>query len=148
MKKRYLLGVAIFLSLAITTGCGEKTTELNCKKASTETGIDMNSEFKITFKNDSIKLVTSKSNIIVTSEEYKENIDALYAALQEQFQDAKEDKGVIVKTTKTSDSVGIEITVDAKTSPEQVSTVGSSITNDMDYKSAKKTLEGLGYVCE
>lgn len=148
MKKRYLLGGMIFISLVIMTGCGEKTKTLNCIKAEKQTGINSVSEMKLTFKNDSIKLVESKSEVSVTLDTYQKNIDLMYNALQEQFAEAKEDKGVIVKTSKTSDSVTVKITVDAKKSPEQVQIVGSSLNHEMNYEEAKKNLEDLDYSCK
>lgn len=151
IKKSFLIaGVIAFLIciILIILLTQDKSVKLNCTSNEKISSVDSSSQFNIVFKNDAMKLVTSKNKVLLTTDEYKENIDLLFNSLQDQYKDIKEDKGVIIKTSKTENSVSLEITVDAKKSPDQVSKVGSSIQSNMNYETAKKTLERLGYICK
>lgn len=153
MKNKYLIGgviggIMVICLVSIIIMNGQNVTKLKCVKEGNGTGIRNISTINFKFKDNKMNIVESKSEVIVTDETYKKNIDLVYSALQEQFASAKDDKGVIVKPTKKSDSVTITVTVDAKKSPDQVSLVGSSITNEMNYEKAKETLEKQGYSCK
>lgn len=127
---------------------GNETTKLICTKKVKNESYGTSSTFHVTFKNNKIKLVESQNEIVVTADAYKKNMDVLYDQLLNQYGSAKNEKGVIVKPKKTSDTVGLTITVDALESPDSVSLVGSSITKDMSYDQVKKELDGRGYQCK
>lgn len=152
--KKYIFGgaigsiVIISLIVCVLFLNNGSTKKLKCVKAESLTGLNITSTFDITFKNNVMSLIKLKSENVLTEDTYKNNIDVLFDALQEKYKEAKENKGVIVKPSKTKDSVAIEITVNAKQSPDQVGIVGSSITNKMNYSEIKEELEKRNYVCE
>lgn len=152
--KKYIFGgaigsiVIIGLIVCVLFLNNGSTKKLKCVKAESLTGLNITSTFDITFKNNVMSLIKLKSENVLTEDTYKNNIDVLFDALQEKYKEAKENKGVIVKPSKTKDSVAIEITVNAKQSPDQVGIVGSSITNKMNYSEIKEELEKRNYVCE
>lgn len=154
MKKKYIfggmIGFVVIIGLIIFTVIvnNGSTKKLKCVKAETLTGLNTTSTFDITFKNNAMSLIKLKSENVLTEDTYKDNIDVLFNALQEKYKEAKQNKGVIIKPSKTSDSVSIEITVNAKQSPNQVGIVGSSITDKMKYSEIKEELEKRNYVCE
>ena len=77
-----------------------------------------------------------------------DNIDIVYNALEEQYKDVKKESGVAIKTNKTSNSISVNIKIDARKNPEQVSLIGSNIEGNMNYKDAKAALEKDGYICK
>lgn len=153
MKNRYLIigviaGIVVVGLVIIIMVSGNNTTKLKCVYEKKEDGITSKSTFNVSFKEEKMNVIESKNEVIVTNDEYKENIDFVYNTLLSQYDSDKKEDGVIIKTNKKKDSVSITVTVDAKKKPEKVSLVGSSITNDMDYDKIKETLEGQGYHCK
>ncbi len=156
MKKKYYWVIGIVISLIVLIGLivslvllsNKGTTTLKCVKAEKETLVDGISTFTIRFKDDKIKLIESKNETIVKSDVAKSNIDSLYNAIQTQFGDYKNEKGVIIKTAKLSDRITFTITVDAKENPDRVELVGSSLKSNMSYEEVKKELENRKFTCE
>lgn len=149
-NKNLIIGVVVggFVILGLVfLLMNAQTTKLSCEMKSEESGVKSTSTFDITFKSDKMKSIKTKNSLVVTTDEYKDNIELVYNSLQDQFENAKQDKGVIVNLNKTSDSVSLEVVINAKSSPDQVSLVGSGITSKMDYNTVKSTLEKEGYTC-
>ena len=153
MKKEYYWIIGIVVILIVIIGLiillnNHGTTTLKCVKTEKETLVDGVSTFTIRFKDDKIKLIESKNETIVKSDAAKKNIDSLYNAIQGQFGDYKNEKGVIIKTAKLNDRITFTITVDAKENPDRVEIVGSSLNSKMTYNEVKKELESRKFTCE
>lgn len=152
MKKSiWIIGIAVVIVVGIVMGIvfsNKDMKVLKCKKSESESTSDSLATFTIRFKNDKMKLVESKSEIIVKNQAMKDNIDVAYQSIQDQFGDYKDEKGVIIKTSKSKDKISFVITVDAFENPDKVELVGSSITSHMSYTDAKKELENRGFSCK
>lgn len=156
MKKEHYWIIGVVVGLIVMIGLlltfillnNKGTITLKCVKTEKDTLVDGISTFTIRFKNDKIKLIESKNETIVKSEAAKSNIDSLYNAIQTQFGDYKNEKGVIIKTAKLSDRITFTITVDATENPDRVEIVGSSLKNNMSYEEVKKELENRKFTCE
>lgn len=152
MKKYiWILGIVLMVIVGIVIGIVFSNKDmkiLKCKKSESESTSDSLATFNIRFKNDKMKLIESKSEIVVKSQVMKDNIDVAYQTIQDQFGDYKDEKGVIIKTSKSKDKISFMITVDALENPNKVEIVGSSITSQMTYKDAKKELENRGFSCK
>lgn len=156
MKKEHYWIIGIVVGLIVIIGLivgiillsNKGTTTLKCVKTEKETAVDGISTFTIRFKDDKIKLIESKNETIVKSDVAKSNIDSLYNAIQGQFGDYKNEKGVIIKTAKLSDRITFTITVDANENPERVEIVGSSLKSNMTYEEVKKELENRKFTCQ
>ncbi len=153
MKNKYLLigiiaGVVVIGLVIIIMMNSDSTTKLKCVMENKEDGLNAKSTFNISFKENKMKVVESKSEIILTNDKYKKNIDLVYNTLLQQYDSDKKEDGVIIKTNKNKDSVSLTVTVDANKNPEKVSLVGSSITNEMNYDKVKESLEKQGYSCK
>lgn len=156
MKKEHYWIIGIVVGLIVIIGLivgiillnNKGTATLKCVKTEKETTVDGISTFTIRFKDDKIKLIESKNETIVKSDVAKSNIDSLYNAIQGQFGDYKNEKGVIIKTAKLSDRITFTITVDANENPERVEIVGSSLKSNMTYEEVKKELENRKFTCQ
>ena len=154
MKKKYMIGIGVtvfillLITLIIVFKSRKNMVSLHCILTENQTGTSSTSQIDLTFKSNQLTKAKSDTEVVLTSDLYKGNIDLVYNALQEQYSDAKKEKGVIVKSQKKENSISIELVVDALKNPEQVKIIGSSITNEINYEEAKKTLEDFNYVCE
>lgn len=156
MKKEHYWIIGIVAGLIVIIGLivgiillnNKGTATLKCVKTEKETVVDGISTFTIHFKDDKIKLIESKNETIVKSDVARSNIDSLYNAIQGQFGDYKNEKGVIIKTAKLSDRITFTITVDANENPERVEIVGSSLKSNMTYEEVKKELENRKFTCQ
>lgn len=154
MKKKLIIStiviiiVIIILIISIVLFWNHGTKNLKCVKAITDNGTDRVSTFTFRFKNDKMEKVESKNEIIIKSEAYKNNIDALYKNVETRFGSYRDEKGIFVKTSKESDRIIFTLTVDAIENVERVELVGSSIVGTMNYEEAKKELESRSFECE
>lgn len=153
-KKKYwiiggvvALGLICFIVLIILLS-NQGTTTLKCVKTEKETLLDSVSTITVRFKNNKMSFVETKNEAVAKSDALKENIDVAYNTIQSQFGDYKNEKGVIIKTSKLSDRITFTITVDANQNPEMVEIVGSSLSSEMTYDDVKKELENRKFTCE
>ncbi|MCI8445942.1 MAG: hypothetical protein HFH31_00450 [Bacilli bacterium] len=151
-KKLIILGIiAIFIIILLVNviiSNNKNITKLSCRIEKNVTGMKPIGEVNITFKKDIIREASLNTKIELSEQAYMDNIDIVYNALEEQYKDVKKESGVAIKTNKTSNSISVNIKIDARKNPEQVSLIGSNIEGNMNYKDAKAALEKDGYICK
>ncbi len=148
-------GVKVFGVLLIAvffiTGCGGEKT-LTCTNTEEQSGISMDQEVTMTFKDDKVTDVKMSINSKATSSLIKNNWDTFASAMDKQFEEKNEDG---IKLSKTNDadnhSYKVELDIDLeKASDDALSEYGlSGITNSKaSYEETKKDAEDSGFTCK
>ena len=142
-------GVKLFailtVSLLLITGCGNNEKTLTCTNSEESSGIKMNQEVTMTFKDDSIDNEATDDTII-------NNWDMFASMLDSQFEQTNKD-GVSLKTNNNKDkhtyNVSLEIDL-TKASDDTLAEYDlDGIANETaTYEDTKKSAEADGFTCK
>ena len=148
-------GVKLFGILAVSilfiTGCGGEKT-LTCTNSEEDSGIKMNQEITMTFKDDKVSYVKMSIDNEATDDTIIDNWDMFVSMLDTQFEETDKD-GVSLKTNNNKDkhiyNVSLEIDVE-KASDDALSEYGLDGIADANatYEDTKKDAEADGFTCK
>ena len=148
-------GVKLFGILAVSilfiTGCGGEKT-LTCTNSEEDSGIKMNQEVIMTFKDDKISYVKMSIDNEATDDTIIDNWDMFVSMLDSQFEETDKD-GVKLSTDNNADkhiyNVSLEIDVE-KASDDALSEYGLDGIADANatYEDTKKDAEADGFTCK
>lgn len=148
-------GVKLFGILAVSvlfiTGCGGEKT-LTCTNSEEDSGIKMNQEVTMTFKDDKITYVKMSIDNEATDDTIIDNWDMFASMLDSQFEETDKD-GVKLSTDNNADkhiyNVSLEIDVE-KASDDALSEYGLDGIADANatYEDTKKDAEADGFTCK
>ena len=148
-------GVKLFGILAVSilfiTGCGGEKT-LTCTNSEEDSGIKMNQEVTMTFKDDKVTYVKMSIDNEATDDTIIDNWDMFASMLDSQFEETDKD-GVSLKTNNNKDkhiyNVSLEINVE-KASDDALSEYGLDGIADANatYEDTKKDAEADGFTCK
>lgn len=141
MKIRYLLGIVCILGCL--TGCGGEK-KLSCTLEGKDLGKKLLEQTDIYFNKKEVTKVTSKIKTTYENE-YKEEIETTYKALEESVKQYKEEDGIKTKLTKGDDNISVELTFDMK---KQKASENSGFATNASQDELKKELEEKGYTCK
>ena len=148
-------GVKLFGILAVSilfiTGCGGEKT-LTCTNSEEDSGIKMNQEVTMTFKDDKVSYVKMSIDNEATDDTIIDNWDMFASMLDYKFEETDKD-GVKLSTDNNTDkhiyNVSLEIDVE-KASDDALSEYGlDGITDEKaTYEDTKKDAEASGFTCK
>ncbi len=148
-------GVKLFGILAVSilfiTGCGGEKT-LTCTNSEEDSGIKMNQEVTMTFKDDKVTYVKMSIDNEATDDTIIDNWDMFASMLDSQFEETDKD-GVKLSTDNNADkhiyNVSLEIDVE-KASDDALSEYGLDGIADANatYEDTKKDAEADGFTCK
>ena len=148
-------GVKLFGILAVSilfiTGCGGEKT-LTCTNSEEDSGIKMDQEITMTFKDDKVSYVKMSIDNEATDDTIIDNWDMFASMLDSQFEETDKD-GVSLKTNNNKDkhiyNVSLEINVE-KASDDALSEYGLDGIADANatYEDTKKEAEADGFTCK
>ena len=148
-------GVKLFGILAVSilfiTGCGGEKT-LTCTNSEEDSGIKMNQEITMTFKDDKVSYVKMSIDNEATDDTIIDNWDMFVSMLDTQFEETDKD-GVKLSTDNNVDkhiyNVSLEIDVE-KASDDALSEYGLDGIADANanYEDTKKDAEADGFTCK
>lgn len=148
-------GVKLFGILAVSilfiTGCGGEKT-LTCTNSEEDSGIKMNQEITMTFKDDKVSYVKMSIDNEATDDTIIDNWDMFVSMLDTQFEETDKD-GVKLSTDNNVDkhiyNVSLEIDVE-KASDDALSEYGLDGITDANatYEDTKKDAEADGFTCK
>lgn len=138
-----ILGVVIAIVIGVV--ClfvfkGSNKT-LTCTMSQQESGMEMNAEVNVKFKNNKANKVDMK--MIVGLGELSSYKDLFVEQFESQFKDYS-DKGIDVKISSTDKEVIINMSATKK----QMEEAGEISTSSDTYKGVKKDLEDEGFTCK
>ena len=148
-------GVKLFAilagSLLLMTGCGGEKT-LTCTNSEESSGIKMNQEVTMTFKDDKVTYVKMSIDNEATDDTIIDNWDMFASMLDSQFEETEKD-GVSLKTNNNKDkhtyNVSLEIDL-TKASDDALAEYGLDDIADekATYEDTKKEAEADGFTCK
>lgn len=148
-------GVKLFAilagSLLLMTGCGGEKT-LTCTNSEESSGIKMNQEVTMTFKDDKVTYVKMSIDNEATDDTIIDNWDMFVSMLDSQFEETEKD-GVSLKTNNNKDkhtyNVSLEIDL-TKASDDALAEYGLDGIADekATYEDTKKEAEADGFTCK
>ena len=148
-------GVKLFAILAVSvlfmTGCGGEKT-LTCTNSEESSGIKMNQEVTMTFRDDKVSYVKMSIDNEATDDTIIDNWDIFASMLDSQFEETDKD-GVKLSTDNNTDkhiyNVSLEIDVE-KASDDALSEYGLDGIADANatYEDTKKDAEADGFTCK
>ena len=145
-----LFGILV-VSMLFITGCGGEKT-LTCTNSEEDSGIKMNQEVTMTFKDDKVSYVKMSIDNEATDDTIIDNWDMFASMLDSQFEETDKD-GVSLKTNNNKDkhiyNVSLEIDVE-KASDDALSEYGLDGIADANatYEDTKKDAEADGFTCK
>ena len=145
-----LFGILV-VSMLFITGCGGEKT-LTCTNSEEDSGIKMNQEITMTFKDDKVTYVKMSIDNEATDDTIIDNWDMFASMLDSQFEETDKD-GVSLKTNNNKDkhiyNVSLEIDVE-KASDDALSEYGLDGIADANatYEDTKKDAEADGFTCK
>ena len=135
----------------LVTGCGGEKT-LTCTNSEEDSGIKMNQEVTMTFKDDKVTYVKMSIDNEATDDTIIDNWDMFASMLDSQFEETEKD-GVSLKTNNNKDkhtyNVSLEIDL-TKASDDALSEYGLDGIADekATYEDTKKEAEADGFTCK
>ena len=150
MRGVKLFGILV-VSVLFITGCGGEKT-LTCTNSEEDSGIKMNQEITMTFKDDKVTYVKMSIDNEATDDTIIDNWDMFASMLDSQFEETDKD-GVSLKTNNNKDkhtyNVSLEIDVE-KASDDALSEYGlDTFTEEgITYEETKQEAEDAGYTCK
>ena len=151
MVRRVKLFAILAVSVLFMTGCGGEKT-LTCTNSEESSGIKMNQEVTMTFKDDKVTYVKMSIDNEATDDTIIDNWDMFASMLDSQFEETDKD-GVSLKTNNNKDkhiyNVSLEINVE-KASDDALSEYGLDGIADekATYEDTKKEAEADGFTCK
>ena len=145
-----LFGILV-VSVLFITGCGGEKT-LTCTNSEEDSGIKMNQEITMTFKDDKVSYVKMSIDNEATDDTIIDNWDMFVSMLDTQFEETDKD-GVKLSTDNNTDkhiyNVSLEIDVE-KASDDALSEYGLDGIADANatYEHTKKDGEPSGFTCK
>ena len=145
-----LFGILV-VSILFITGCGGEKT-LTCTNSEEDSGIKMNQEVTMTFKDDKVSYVKMSIDNEATDDTIIDNWDMFASMLDSQFEETDKD-GVKLSTDNNADkhiyNVSLEIDVE-KASDDALSEYGLDGIADANatYEDTKKEAEADGFTCK
>lgn len=145
-----LFGI-LAVSILFITGCGGEKT-LTCTNSEESSGIKMNQEVTMTFKDDKVSYVKMSIDNEATDDTIIDNWDIFASMLDSQFEETDKD-GVKLSTDNNTDkhiyNVSLEIDVE-KASDDALSEYGLDGIADANatYEDTKKDAEADGFTCK
>ena len=149
-------GVKLFailtVSLLLITGCGNNEKTLTCTNSEESSGIKMNQEVTMTFKDDKVTYVKMSIDNEATDDTIINNWDMFASMLDSQFKETNKD-GVSLKTNNNKDkhtyNVSLEIDL-TKASDDALAEYGLDGIADekASYEDTKKSAEADGFTCK
>ena len=145
-----LFGILV-VSMLFITGCGGEKT-LTCTNSEEDSGIKMNQEVTMTFKDDKVSYVKMSIDNEATDDTIIDNWDMFASMLDSQFEETDKD-GVSLKTNNNKDkhiyNVSLEIDL-TKASDDALSEYGLDGIADANatYEDTKKDAEADGFTCK
>ncbi len=149
-------GVKLFailtVSLLLITGCGNNEKTLTCTNSEESSGIKMNQEVTMTFKDDKVTYVKMSIDNEATDDTIINNWDMFASMLDSQFEQTNKD-GVSLKTNNNKDkhtyNVSLEIDL-TKASDDTLAEYDlDGIANETaTYEDTKKSAEADGFTCK
>lgn len=143
MKKRIIFGATMGVMLLSLTGCGGKT--LTCTNTQEQTGMTMQAEVKVSFRNDTASdlNMTVKTDI---DDDYADRTSQFAKLLEEQYS-SYEDSGFDVDVKSTNNTVTLTLGADfAHMTDEEKENLGFD-SSDNSYDAVKDSLEDSGFTC-
>ena len=148
-------GVKLFAilagSLLLMTGCGGEKT-LTCTNSEENSGMKMDQEVTMTFKDDKVTYVKMSIDNEATDDTIIDNWDMFVSMLDSQFEETEKD-GVSLKTNNNKDkhtyNVSLEIDL-TKASDDALAEYGLDNIADekATYEDTKKEAEADGFTCK
>ena len=148
-------GVKLFAilagSLLLMTGCGGEKT-LTCTNSEENSGMKMDQEVTMTFKDDKVTYVKMSIDNEATDDTIIDNWDMFVSMLDSQFEETEKD-GVSLKTNNNKDkhtyNVSLEIDL-TKASDDALAEYGlDDIDDEKDtYEDTNKEAEADGFTCK
>ena len=148
-------GVKLFAilagSLLLMTGCGGEKT-LTCTNSEENSGMKMDQEVTMTFKDDKVTYVKMSIDNEATDDTIIDNWDMFASMLDSQFEETEKD-GVSLKTNNNKDkhtyNVSLEIDL-TKASDDALAEYGLDDIADekATYEDTKKEAEADGFTCK
>lgn len=151
MKKLKLLSIITLMAILFVTGCsGEKT--LTCTNTEKASGVQMDQEVVMKFKNDKINYVKMTVKSKATSDLIKNNWSIFASTMDQQYTNENSD-GVKLTTKNDQENYSYDVSLEVdleKASKDSLSKYGlSSITDDDSSMSeVKKDAEADGFTCK
>ena len=145
-----LFGILV-VSILFITGCGGEKT-LTCTNSEEDSGIKMNQEVTMTFKDDKVSYVKMSIDNEATDDTIIDNWDMFASMLDSQFEETDKD-GVKLSTDNNTDkhiyNVSLEIDVE-KASDDALAEYGLDGIADANatYEDTKKDAEADGFTCK
>ena len=145
-----LFGILTAVVLLVT-GCGGEKT-LTCTNSEEDSGIKMNQEVTMTFKDDKVTYVKMSIDNEATEDTIIDNWDMFASMLDSQFEETDKD-GVSLKTNNNKDkhiyNVSLEIDL-TKATDDALEEYGlNGITEEnASYEDTKKEAEADGFTCK
>lgn len=138
-------------SLLLMTGCGGEKT-LTCTNSEENSGMKMDQEVTMTFKDDKVTYVKMSIDNEATDDTIIDNWDMFVSMLDSQFEETEKD-GVSLKTNNNKDkhtyNVSLEIDL-TKASDDALAEYGLDDIADekATYEDTKKEAEADGFTCK
>lgn len=148
-------GVKLFAVLAVSvlliTGCGREKT-LTCTNSEESSGIKMNQEVTMTFKDDKVTYVKMSIDNEATDDTIIDNWDMFVSMLEGQFEETNEN-GVNLSTNNdaTNHTFNVSLEIDlTKASDDALAEYGLDGIADetATYEDTKKDAEADGFTCK
>ena len=148
-------GVKLFAILAVSvlfmTGCGGEKT-LTCTNSEESSGIKMNQEVTMTFKDDKVTYVKMSIDNEATDDTIIDNWDMFVSMLEGQFEETNEN-GVNLSTNNdaTNHTFNVSLEIDlTKASDDALAEYGLDGIADetATYEDTKKDAEADGFTCK
>ncbi len=148
-------GVKLFAVLAVSvlliTGCGGEKT-LTCTNSEESSGIKMNQEVTMTFKDDKVTYVKMSIDNEATDDTIIDNWDMFVSMLEGQFEETNEN-GVNLSTNNdaTNHTFNVSLEIDlTKASDDALAEYGLDGIADetATYEDTKKDAEADGFTCK
>lgn len=137
MKK--ILGCIVFLLLF--TGCTDKVV---CTKEVSEFDRKMTTTLNIKFDNDKVKMV-NETVVLKFKKDYVDTIDTVYDAINESYEQYKNEKGIDIKTSKDKDSIKVSVEIIPE---KQKNSTYNVIDVELNKKESIDDLIKEGYTCK
>ena len=150
MKKLKLLFIGVFVVLLVT-GCNTEKT-LTCTNSIEDSGIKMEQEIVMKFKNNKINYVKMIVNSKATSDVIKSNWDVFASTMDSQYI-PKETNGVKLTTSNDKENYQYNITLEVnleKASNDSLKeyNLDGIADEDSSIDEVKKSAEKDGYKCK
>lgn len=143
MKNVGLFGILI-IGFLVVTGCGTKA--LICDSSGNDVGRKIETHIEVHFKDKKASTVTETIDMEF-EDPYKETVGTIYKTLVDQYKHYKKEDGIVVRVSKTKDSIKVKLNIDVKT--QERATTGENVVDvTASREEIKKSLKDSGYTCK